>query len=203
MYEYSYFVLYPRSFVTWQTLNKYYLDEAKRRKQTLYPDGKSSTHLHSLAPGQSLFFVACLKGYQWKPNVFPHVALIAGGAGITPIFQLAQGILGNPDDRTAVTLVFGVNSDRDVLFKDEFDDYERRFPGRFRAVYVVSDPATASPHRKGRVTRELLSDILPSEARHDTTNVFVCGPPAMEKSLVGDGGVLQGLGFRKHQIHTF
>jgi len=34
----------------------------------------------------------------------------------------------------------------------------------------------------------------------------VCGPPAMEKALVGarkQGGVLEELGYRKDQIHTF
>ncbi|EFY92168.1 hypothetical protein MAC_01769 [Metarhizium acridum CQMa 102] len=95
-----------------------------------YPDGRSSTRLHNLQPGQSLFFVASIKGHQWKPNSFPHVTLVAGGAGITPIYQLTQAVLRNPQDKFAVTLVFGVNSDRDVLLKKEFEEWEKKFKDR-------------------------------------------------------------------------
>ncbi|KYK58485.1 nadh-cytochrome b5 [Drechmeria coniospora] len=172
-----------------------------------YPDGKSSTHLHSLEPGESLFFLASLKGFQWTANAFRHVTLVAGGAGITPIFQLAQGILRNPADKTAITLVMGVNSDQDILLKKEFEDLERRFPGRFHAVYTVSHPVPGSPYKKGYVTKELLQEVaVPRTAQGEATKVFVCGPPAMEKSLVGDRatkGVLQELGYRKDQIYKF
>ncbi|KAI5459168.1 oxidoreductase NAD-binding domain-containing protein [Mariannaea sp. PMI_226] len=169
-----------------------------------YPNGKASTHLHSLQPGDKLFFAAALKGYGWKANEFPHIALIAGGAGITPIFQLAQGILRNPEDKTAITLVFGVNGDEDVLLRDEFEQFSREFPDRFRAIYTVSHPSEGSPFRKGYVTKQLLEEVLP--ASKGDTKVFVCGPPAMETSLVGkvrSTGILGELGYRKDQIHKF
>lgn len=170
-----------------------------------YPGGKSSTHLHSLKPGDSLFFVAAIKSYQWKANAFPHVTLIAGGAGITPIFQLTQGILQNPEDKTAITVVFGVNSDEDILLKKEFEQYERDFPGRFKAEYTVSHPVEGSPFHKGHVTKKLLEAVTPPPEGRET-KVFVCGPPPMEKSLVGDSktpGILQQLGYRKDQIYKF
>ncbi|KAK2031961.1 oxidoreductase NAD-binding domain-containing protein [Colletotrichum zoysiae] len=170
-----------------------------------YPDGKQSTHLHSLAPGEKLLFALAIKGHQWKPNSYSHVTLIAGGAGITPIYQLAQGILRNPQDKTTVTLVFGVNSDQDVLLKEELEQFEKDFPGRFKAVYTVSNPVANSPFRKGYVTKELLQEIgaVPKGVE---TKVFVCGPPAMEAALVGKRsapGVLQQLGYRKDQIYKF
>ncbi|TDZ67546.1 NADH-cytochrome b5 reductase 2 [Colletotrichum sidae] len=170
-----------------------------------YPDGKQSTHIHSLAPGQKLLFAAALKGHQWKPNSYPAITLVAGGAGITPLYQLAQGILRNPQDRTAVTLVFGVNSDEDVLLEKELRQFEREFPGRFRAVYTVSRPVAGSQHRKGHVTKELLQEVAPKPAAGET-KVFVCGPPAMEAALLGkrsSPGILQQLGYRKDQIHQF
>ncbi|GJC99510.1 NADH-cytochrome b5 reductase [Colletotrichum higginsianum] len=171
-----------------------------------YPDGKQSTHLHSMTPGQTLLFALAIKGHQWKPNSYPHVTLIAGGAGITPIYQLAQGILRNPLDKTAITLVFGVNSDPDVLLKKELEQFEKEFPGRFRAVYTVSNPAPNSPLRKGYVTKELLQEVGAVPKDGAETKVFVCGPPAMEAALVGKkgtSGILQQLGYRKDQIHQF
>jgi cytochrome-b5 reductase len=171
-----------------------------------YPNGKASTYLHSLTPGDSLYFLTPVSlGYRWTPNQYPHITLIAGGAGITPIYQLAQGILNNPEDKTTITLVFGVNSDADVLLRKEFKDFEQRFSGRFKAVYTVSNPTDGSSFRKGYVTKELLEEIGVRGEKNDT-KVFVCGPPAMEKALVGarkQGGVLEQLGYRKDQIHTF
>ncbi|KAJ2907169.1 hypothetical protein MKZ38_007684 [Zalerion maritima] len=166
-----------------------------------YPSGKASTHLHSLQPGDSLRFVTAIPGYPWTPNKHSSVTLIAGGAGITPIYQLVQGILDNPEDKTKITLVFGVNSDRDVLLQKEFDNYEKRFPGRFRAVYTVSNPENGSALRKGYVTRELLEEVGGKGEK-----VFVCGPPAMEAALTGQrgkGGILAELGYSKDQVHKF
>ncbi|KAI1383971.1 NADH-cytochrome b5 reductase [Hypoxylon trugodes] len=168
-----------------------------------YPNGKQSTHIHSLQPGDSLRFITRLPGYKWLPNKHPEITLIAGGAGITPVYQLIQGILQNPEDRTKITLVFGVNTDADLLLKKELSEYEARFPGRFKAVYTVSQPVTGSPFRQGYVTKELLSEVAPPSS---DSKVFVCGPPPMENTLVGSKrkpGVLEELGYRKDQIHKF
>jgi cytochrome-b5 reductase len=174
-----------------------------------YPDGKQSTHLHSLQPGDKLLFAAALRGHQWKPNAVPHVILIAGGAGITPIYQLARGIFSNPADKTAVTVVYGTNTDEDVLLKNEFEAFKKKFGDRFEYVYTVSQPGAGSPWRGGHVTKELLEQIASTREKEATGGkrmVFVCGPPAMEKSLVGtkkERGILEELGYEKTQIHIF
>ncbi|KAI1077576.1 putative NADH-cytochrome B5 reductase [Whalleya microplaca] len=150
-----------------------------------YPNGKQSTHLHSLQPGESLRFVVPIPGYKWHANKHAEITLIAGGAGITPAYQLIKGILQNPADHTKITLVFGVNTDADLLLKKEFDEYEARFPGRFKAVYTVSHPAQGSAFRKGYVTKELLKEVAMSSVPvTDDAKVFVCGPPPMEEALV-------------------
>ncbi|KAH9907254.1 hypothetical protein F4778DRAFT_529044 [Xylariomycetidae sp. FL2044] len=170
-----------------------------------YPDGKQSSHLHSLKPGDTLRFIVKIPGYAWTPNKHSEIALIAGGAGITPMYSLIQGILGNAEDKTKITLVYGANSDADVLLKKEFDEYEKRFPGRFKAVYTVSRPEQGSPLRQGFVDKRLLEELGLSPAGNNS-KVFVCGPPAMEASLVGSklkSGILHELGYTKNQIHKF
>lgn len=170
-----------------------------------YPDGKQSTHLHSLKPGDKLLFAAAIRGHQWVPNSVPSVILVAGGAGITPIFQLAQGILQNPDDKTAVTVIYGVNTDDDCHLAEEFQRFEDQYGDRFKIVYTVSRPDESTTLRKGRVTKELLAEVAPLP-KDGNTKVFVCGPPPMEASLVGsrkEKGILEQLGYRKDQIHTF
>lgn len=169
----------------------------------LYPTGKVSPHLHSLQPGDTLTFLR-IPGYTWKTNEQSHVAAIAGGQGITPCYQLARGILANPEDKTRVTLVWGVNADEDIVLKQELADLEARHPGRFRTIYTVAKPDAGSPHRKGFVTADLLRDagVTPGE-KNGVGKIFVCGPPAMEKALTGTDGVLGALGYTKKEIHKF
>ncbi|KAG9257710.1 oxidoreductase NAD-binding domain-containing protein [Emericellopsis atlantica] len=176
-----------------------------------YPNGKQSTHLHALQPGDTLRFAVPLKGPQWKPSPSSspeHITLVAGGAGITPVYQLLQGILADKGDlTTTMTLVYGVNTEKDTLLRDEFRALEKQHPGRFRAVYTVTAPEQDGQQeiRKGRVTKELLDELVPASQRG---RAYVCGPPSMEASLTGgrgasDGGILQQLGYRKVDIFRF
>lgn len=174
-----------------------------------YPDGKQSTHVHSLQPGDSLtFFGYPLPGYSWTPNKHSHVMLIAGGAGVTPIYQLTKGILNSPEDKTKITLVRGTNTDADVFLKDEFDELEKKFPGRFATHYTISKPTPRSTYLFGRVTSDFLKMIV-SESEFEKAKegkIFLCGPPAMEEAVAGKWGmpsILKELGFKKYQLHRF
>ncbi|KAH6867808.1 oxidoreductase NAD-binding domain-containing protein [Thelonectria olida] len=153
-----------------------------------YSNGKQSTHLHSLEPGQALLFAAALKGFSWKPKTFPHINMVTGGAGVTPIYQLANGILRNPEDKTTISLTFAANTEDDLVLKKELDALENEFAGRLAITYLLSNPNEGSSIRQGR---------------HENTKVFVCGPPGMESSLAGKTGILQQLGYRKDQIFSF
>lgn len=44
-----------------------------------------STHLHDMNIDQRLSFKGPLPKYEWAPNKHDHIALIAGGTGITPM----------------------------------------------------------------------------------------------------------------------
>ncbi|KAJ5997716.1 hypothetical protein N7522_009376 [Penicillium canescens] len=173
-----------------------------------YPNGKASSHLHSLVPGDTLTFAAAIKGDSWTPNKHPQIYAIAGGAGITPIYQLVQGILNNPEDKTKIRLVFGVNTEQDLLLREELKDFKTRFPDRFDYLYTVSHPIEEAGSgngeaRKGYVTEELLRGVVTADG---DARVFVCGPPAMEEALAGSwgkDGILAKLGFRKDQVCKF
>ncbi|KFZ13908.1 hypothetical protein V502_06356 [Pseudogymnoascus sp. VKM F-4520 (FW-2644)] len=175
-----------------------------------YPHGKASSHIHSLKPGQSLSFIGSITGYSWKQNEFPHITLIAGGAGITPMYQLIRGIFKNPEEKTKVTLLWGINSDADALFREDFAQYEKQFPDRFKVVYTASHPVEGSPLPKGYISKELIANAM-DEMNEKSGKVFLCEPPAMEKALLGipgrfgkiSGGILSELGYSKDQIFKF
>ncbi|KAK3301074.1 uncharacterized protein B0H64DRAFT_382548 [Chaetomium fimeti] len=177
-----------------------------------YPSGPMSTHLHDLAPGQRLDVKGPLPKYPWTANKHEHIALVAGGTGITPMFQLCRAIFNNPDDKTKVTLVFGNVREDDILLKKELAALENTNPRRFRAFYVLDDPPQHWTGAKGFITKDLLKTVLP-EPKDDNIKVFVCGPPGMMNSISGNKkspkdqgeltGILKELGYSPEQVYKF
>ena len=177
-----------------------------------YPDGPMSTHLHNMTPGQRLSVKGPLPKYPWTENKHDHIALIAGGTGITPMYQLARAIFKNPNDKTKVTLVFGNVTEEDILLKKEFEELENTYPQRFRAFYVLDKPAKSWPGGSGFIDKKLLKTVLP-ESKEENIKLFVCGPPGLMKAISGNKvspkdqgeltGALKELGYTADQVYKF
>ena len=177
-----------------------------------YPGGIMSEHMHSMTPGQSLEMKGPIPKYPWEANKHDHIALIAGGTGITPMYQLARAIFKNPEDKTKVTLVYGNVTADDIILKSELEELENKYPNRFRAFYVLDQPPKDWPQGKGHITKELLKTVIPAP-NEKNLKVFVCGPPGLYKAISGnknspsDQGELSGqlaeLGYSKDQVFKF
>jgi len=177
-----------------------------------YEKGPMSTHMHDLVPGQTLDVKGPLPKYPWSANKHQHIALIAGGTGITPMFQLCRAIFKNPEDKTKVTLVFGNIAEEDILLKRELAELENTYPQRFRAFYVLDNPPKNWAGGKGYISKDLLKTVLP-EPKEENVKLFVCGPPGLMKAISGpkkspkDQGELTGLlkemGYSLDQVYKF
>ncbi|KAM3532724.1 hypothetical protein NHJ13051_000187 [Beauveria bassiana] len=177
-----------------------------------YPGGPMSTHIHNLQPGQTLDIKGPLPKYAWAENKHDHIGLIAGGTGITPMFQLARGIFQNANDKTKVTMVFGNVSKEDILLKKELEELENTYPQRFRAFYVLDKAPEEWRGSTGFISKELLKTVLP-EPKSENIKIFVCGPPGLMKAISGNkvspqdqgelSGALQELGYNKDQVYKF
>lgn len=66
--------------------------------------------------------------------------MIAGGTGVTPMYQVANAILKNPADKTEITLLFANVSADDILIEEELTNLQ-----------------ALSPQFKVRCTSQLLS----------------------------------------------
>jgi cytochrome-b5 reductase len=165
-----------------------------------------------MEPNQRLDFKGPLPKYAWTPNKKSHIAILVGGTGVTPGFQLIRSIFNNPDDKTKVTLVFGNIKEEDILLKKEFEHLENTYPQRFRAFYVLNEPPKDSKMIKGMITKDLLKTVLP-EPKTENIQIFVCGPPGLYQAISGpkkspsDQGELKGylneLGYSKDQVYKF
>jgi cytochrome-b5 reductase len=129
------------------------------------------------------------------------------------MYQLIQAILSDPEEQTRIKLLFAVDSEADILLKDELCAMEKRYPARFKVAWAISHPvAEDKAFHKGYVNRELLEKELmgcPKDGKA-SSKVFMCGPPAMEVSLVGkkgwlwnQKGILEEMGYGADQIRKF
>lgn len=64
-----------------------------------------------LEPGQFL-----IKG---KPRNASKLAMLAGGTGITPMYQILKAVLSNPDDNTMCSLIYANQTEEMILLRDE------------------------------------------------------------------------------------
>lgn len=171
-----------------------------------------SEHLHAMDVGQRLDFKGPIPKYPWEANKHDHIVLIAGGTGITPMWQLARKVFTNPEDKTKVTLVFSNVTEEDILLKREWEELENTYPQRFRAFYVLNSPPEGWMQGKGQINQELLKTVLP-EPKEKNIKLFVCGPPGMYKTISGTkasikdqgelSGILKELGYSKEQVFKF
>ena len=170
-----------------------------------------SSHLHDMNPDQRLKFKGPISKYPLAENQHKHIALIAGGTGITPMWQLINNIFKNENDSTKVTLLFANKTEDDILLKKELQELENEYPRRFRAFYALDKPAPSWGGHAGHMDETLLKTVLP-EPKEENIKVFVCGPPGMYKAVSGMkdgmkqgevGGILKALGYSQDQVFKF
>ncbi|KAF2582487.1 hypothetical protein F2Q68_00000690 [Brassica cretica] len=71
----------------------------------VYPDGKMSQHFASLKPGDVLEVKGPIEKFKYSPNMKKHIGMVAGGSGITPMLQVIDAIVKNPEDNTKANLM--------------------------------------------------------------------------------------------------
>lgn len=62
--------------------------------------------------------------------------MLAGGTGVTPMYQVANAILKNPADKTKITLLFANVSADDILIEEELTNLQALSP-QFQ-VYICA-----------------------------------------------------------------
>lgn len=161
----------------------------------VYDQGLMTKHLETMKLGDEIEIRGPKGAMQFKPDFARHIGMIAGGTGITPMYQVIRASLDDPTDHTAINLLYANNTEEDILLRKELDNYATRFPHRFQVKYILAYPASTWNGPKGFITEGLIKDSFPSAA--PDTKVFLCGPPpminAMKKNLVGLGYKQPGL----------
>ncbi|KAJ8436856.1 hypothetical protein Cgig2_026180 [Carnegiea gigantea] len=176
----------------------------------IYPEGKMSQHFAKLKPGDVLEVKGPIEKLRYSPNMKKHIGMIAGGSGITPMLQIVEAIVKNPDDNTQVSLVYGNVSQDDILLKQKLDILAAKHPN-FKVFYTVDKPSNNWGGGVGFVSKDMVTKGLPGPG--DETLILVCGPPGMMKHISGDKaqdrsqgeltGILKDLGYTEEMVYKF
>jgi cytochrome-b5 reductase len=101
-----------------------------------------------------------LLGENKLPKKVNKIGMIAGGTGITPMFQLIQKITSTRD-RTGVSLIYCTKFIEDIAFCEDLVNYDRS--GRASFYPVVETPnASKWLYGTGKVSEEMIENYMPS-----------------------------------------
>ena len=64
----------------------------------------------------------------YEPNKWSSVGMVAGGTGITPMYQLILEMLANPRDKTEIRLIYASRTEADIILKTELDALATVYP---------------------------------------------------------------------------
>jgi len=182
-----------------------------------FPEGgKMTQHLESLKIGDSIqikgpFGNIFYKGkgvfnMRRKPKAPPqmkynykHLGLIAGGSGITPIYQLLQAITNDPDDETTMSLIYANQSEDDILMRNDIETLAQKYPNKVKFWYTVDRAQPGWKYSTGYINEEMIREHLPAPSAD--TGIFMCGPPPMIKFACIPS--LQKVGHKENDYFSF
>lgn len=108
-----------------------------------------------------------------------EVGMIAGGTGITPMFQLVKHVLRNPEDKLKMSLLFANQTEEDILLRSELESLAAKYPEQFRLWFTVDRPTEGWKYSHGFISADMITEHLPPPAEKNF--ILMCGPPPMIK----------------------
>lgn len=144
-----------------------------------YPDGLlTSRYLAHLRPGSDRVEFRDPKGaMHYRPGWAKKIGMVAGGTGITPMYQVIRAICENERDQTEVSLVYANKAEGDMLLRGELGELAARYPEKLRLWYLLDVTPDGWGYGAGYVTKEVLREKMPEP--REGGKVMVCGPPGM------------------------
>jgi cytochrome-b5 reductase len=148
----------------------------------VYPDGKMGTWLRSLTPGKDSVALRGPKGsMDYHRGWAKSILMIAGGSGITPMFQLLLSICEDEKDETKIVLLFANKTEEDILLKDQLNALADKNK-QLEIIHVLSDADESWEGPKGFITKDIIKPHVFDSSDKDN-RVLLCGPPPMVDAI--------------------
>ena len=144
----------------------------------IYRDGQlTGKFFANLKVGDEVLFRGPKGAYTHTVGQCKRIGMIAGGTGITPMYQLIRAICEDEYDTTEVSLILANRSEDDILLRKELETFARRYPKNFKLWYMLDSPPENWTYGSGFVTADVMKEKLPAPA--PDTKIMLCGPPGM------------------------
>ncbi|KAJ9185725.1 hypothetical protein P3X46_005322 [Hevea brasiliensis] len=164
----------------------------------MYPQGRMSHHFREMRVGDYLSVKGPKGRFRYQPGQVRAFGMLAGGSGITPMFQVTRAILENPKDKTKVHLIYANVTYEDILLKEELDGLAASYPDRFKVYYALNQPPEVWDGGVGFVSKEMIEKHCPAPAAD--IQILRCGPPPMNKAMAAH---LEALGYAPEMQFQF
>ncbi|XP_053993794.1 NADH-cytochrome b5 reductase 3-like [Hylaeus volcanicus] len=174
--------------------------------------GKASQYLDSLKIGDAVTirgpiglvkYIGCGNFLYGAKSLHDKkkLLMIAGGTGITPIFQLIDTILNDPSDKTILCLLYANQTEDDILLHKELQMLTDRNPKQLQVFYTVDRPIKPLKwnHFVGYVSCEMIQKVFPEF--QESSLALLCGPPPMVHQTCRPA--LTSMGWPTDHILTF
>ncbi|GJQ13715.1 hypothetical protein GpartN1_g5506.t1 [Galdieria partita] len=162
------------------------------------PYGLFSRYLDSLEIGDCVEFRGPKGKFEYKRNMKKRLGMIAGGTGITPMFQLIDAILNDPLERTQISLIYANHTEQDIIFRNKLESLASQFPTRLKLYFVLNQPPSSWSQGVGFINEKHIQHHLGYAS--SSIMILVCGPPAMTKAMMI---LLNKLGYKGEDIFKF
>jgi len=178
----------------------------------IYKLGNISQFIASKEVGETIKVSEFQQKRRNTYNEFNKVLLIAGGAGITPIYQLLHENLSYDENTIQYHLLFLNHTADDILIKKELEDLQNRHPTHLKIHHIISEgiPKENAEYVRGTLNKRLLLDITNNTL---SDFVYVCGPPSLMETFSGGKtpekeqgelkGILKEIGYSEKNVYKF
>jgi ferredoxin-NADP reductase/DMSO/TMAO reductase YedYZ heme-binding membrane subunit len=159
-------------------------------------NGYGSRHVHeTFREGHMVNITAPAGRFTFSGTESASIVLIAAGVGITPLMSILRTLTAQ-QWQGDIHFVYSAKTVRDIIFRRELEDLQKRFPKLRLHVTLTRAHDHEWTGKKGRITAELLNELVPDIARHP---VYICGPASMMEPTIQ---LLRGLGVPTEQIKS-
>lgn len=113
-----------------------------------------------------------------KPKFVTKIAMLAGGTGITPMFQVIRAIVSNPEDKTEINLLYSNRNEEDIMLRKELDGWQSQH-ANFKVCYTLTGAGVSDDWKfcKGRICEAMVKKHLPPGCAESLA--LLCGPPEL------------------------
>jgi len=143
--------------------------------------GKVTNALHKLKAGDKLAIRGPFgNGYPFEEIKGKNVIFVAGGIGLIPLRSSIVHMLQHRDDFGRIILIYGSRSPQDLMYQPNIEEWMGS--EGFETYITIDRPAEGWKGETGFVHTLIDKANVPVE----NTVAFVCGPPIMFNSVIGE-----------------